>query len=391
MKKIKIGLFLDSYYPAVDGVVEVVHNLSKEFNKYCDVVLVVPDNESTKDDEKKEYPIIRVKSIKVPFSEYHYGIPDNRICKKLLSENFDIVHIHSPFVIGKLGIKVARKLNIPVIATLHTRFDFEIKKVTHNNFIVNTIIKNITKTFEKCDRVIAVNHSMIQVLKNYGYQGPSPIVVHNGTDLKIVHNKEEAKKIVNKKFHLSNQDILFLFVGRIIDIKNIFFILESLKLLKEQGYDFKMLYVGTGPDEQKLKNKISEYKLDDDVYMTGRIMDRILLKQIYYRADLFLFPSKFDASSLVQIEAASQMTPGLFIENSVTADTITNNVNGFTAPDDIQKYTSKIIEIINDKEKLLEVSKKAYTDLAKPWNEVAKETYEVYLNEIDEYQLSVKK
>ena len=77
--------------------------------------------------------------------------------------------------------------------------------------------------------------------------------------------------------------------------------------------------------------------------MTGRIIDRTLLKQIYYRADLFLFPSKFDASSLVQIEAASQMTPGLFLENSVTSDTVTNNVNGFTAPDDVSKYTDRII------------------------------------------------
>lgn len=383
--KLKIGLFLDSYYPAVDGVVEVVHNLARQFNQFCEVVLIIPNNESTKDDFKKEYRIIRIPSIKVPFSEYHYGIPSirtNKIYKQLLNEKFDIIHIHSPFFVGKLGIKIAKKLNIPVVATIHTRFEYEIKRITNNKIIVNAIIKSITKTFEKCDKVIAVNESMVKVLKNYGYRGNEPIVVHNGTDLKIIENKEEARKRVNDKFKLNDNDIMFLFVGRIIDIKNIFFILESLKILKEAGYQFKMLYVGTGPDEQNLKKKIKEYKLEEYVYVPGRIIDRTLLKQIYFRADLFLFPSKFDASSLVQIEAASQMTPGLFIEKSVTSDTITNNINGFTSSDDVKAYADRIIEIIKNKEKLLDVSKKAYEDLAKSWEMIASETYQVYFNEI---------
>ena len=42
-----------------------------------------------------------------------------------------------------------------------------------------------------------------------------------------------------------------------------------------------------------------------------------------------LFPSMYDASSIVQIEASSQKTPVLFLKNSATASMIENNVNGF--------------------------------------------------------------
>ena len=58
-------------------------------------------------------------------------------------------------------------------------------------------------------------------------------------------------------------------------------------------------------------------------------MDRELLKSIYYRATLFLFPSLFDSSSLVQIEAASQETPTIFIEGSVTSDTVDSLCKNF--------------------------------------------------------------
>ena len=117
-----------------------------------------------------------------------------------------------------------------------------------------------------------------------------------------------------------------------------------------------MLFVGSGPDEERLKNYIKDKGLEKDVILTGKIMDRDILSAIYYRAKLFVFPSLFDASSLVQIEAASQKTPTLFIEGAVTSDTVTNNVNGFKAPNDLET--------------------------------ISKETYQIYLDVIDKYKRS---
>ena len=137
-----------------------------------------------------------------------------------------------------------------------------------------------------------------------------------------------------------------------------------------------------------LKKKIKEYKLSDRVIMTGKITDRDILSTIYYRAKLFVFPSLFDASSLVQIEAASQKTPTIFIEGSVTSDTVTNNVNGFKAPNDLEEFTNRIIEILNDKKLYEQVRENAHRDLAKSWETISKETYQIYLDIIDKYNRS---
>ena len=385
MDRLKIGIFMDSFYPAVDGVVLVVDNLAKELCKFADVTVVVPKNESIEDDEKRPYKIVRIRSTHVPTTEYRVGIPlleKTAINRELWNEKFDIIHIHSPFSIGKLGIEIAKKQNIPVIATMHTRFDFELRRYLKSEKIVNLAIKKIIKVFNKCDKCIAVNKAMISVFKEYGYKG-TPIVEYNGTDMKMIDNPEKAVNTVNEIFKIDNNENVLLFVGRINRVKNIFFILDVLEKLKDKDFKFKMIFVGTGPDEDELKKRIKEKKLINEVILTGKIMDRELLKSIYYRANLFVFPSLFDASSLVQIEAASQGTPTIFIEGSVTSDTITNNENGYTEKEDVGLFSDRIIQILEDKENYDRICKNAKEQLSKPWEEIAKETYQIYLSEIE--------
>lgn len=383
-KRLKIGLFLDSFFPAIDGVVNVVDNLAKELSKYNDVVVVVPYTKSACLDKDRPYKVIRIKSLPVPFTEYRVSLMQTRMSesyKTLIEEKFDIIHIHSPLAIGSLGVKVAKKLNIPCIATMHTRFDFEIRKRVNNQFIIDNIISRFIKIYNSCDKCIAVNNAMKKVFKDYGYLY-EPVVIYNGTDLKTCQDKEIINKI-NVKYALDEVYPVFLFVGRIIDIKNIFFILDSLKLLKEEGYKFKMIYVGDGFDLKELQKRIVEYDMQDYCITTGMITDRNTISGFYRRADLFLFPSLFDASSLVQIEAAVNETPGVFIEGSVTSDTVINDVSGFTSSYSVIDYKERIKEIINDKEKLKLVGKNAKEMLGKNWKDIAKETYEFYLKEIE--------
>ena len=388
-RRLKIGIFMDSFYPTIDGVVLVIDNLAKELSKYNDVVMVVPYNSSYKDDKNRPYKVKRIRSMKLPTTEYRVGMHKTNTSKafrELLNEKFDVIHIHSPFSIGKLGIRLAKRLKIPVIGTFHTRYDFELNKRLKNEFITNIVIKDIAKTFNKCDRCIAINSKMIKVFKDYGYKG-KPVIIYNGTDLKPLKNKDEAINKVNKMFNLKKDDTLLLFVGRITSVKNIFFILDSLKLLNEDNYSFKMLFVGEGADYNRLVKTIKEYNLEDKVTATGPINDRDTLSAIYTRADLFLFPSLFDASSLVQIEAAVNETPGLFIEGAVTADTVENDVSGYTCELDNVIYKDKIKVILANKKKHKEVSINARKMLGKSWDKIAKETYDLYLEEINKKEV----
>lgn len=371
--RITIGLFIDTFFPMIDGVCMVVDSYAKRLLKYGDVIVFAPEFPGQKyDDSKFEYKVVRCKSFKLPIIDYAVPIPkmDSNFKKILNSYDLDIVHIHSPFAVGKIGVDYAKKKNIPVIATMHSQYKKEFLKAAKFNWIANLLTKMIIKQYNRCDECWAVNSKVANIFyKDYHYK-ENPKVMNNATDMLPVKNKKEAFDIINKKHNIKEDEKVFLFVGRISQIKNIFFTVKSLGILKElePSLKFKMLFVGTGQDEDKLKVLVKDNNLEDNVIFCGRVADREILAMYYSRADLFLFPSLNDASSLVQIEAAAQNTPSLFLEGSATTDTIENNRNGFIIKNDEKEYAKAIIEIIKNKELYNEVSENCFKDLYINWD-----------------------
>lgn len=380
MKKIKIGFFVDSYFPTVDGVAMVVDNYAKRLIKKCEVVVVCPSYGLKDKTFKSDYKIIRVKSLKIPLTKYTYGLPkiEIKIMEKLINEKFDLIHIHSPFSVGKLGVDVAYILNIPVVGTMHTLMDFELYKYTKSHSITDFVISNAIKVYEECDQCFSVNKRVGEIYKEYGYSKDVEIF-QNATELKLIENVKDANKEINKMYNLNPKDEVFLFVGRITTVKNIMFIIDVLKVLKDKKINFKMLFVGEGPDEKKLISKVNNLGLSDNVIMCGHVSDRNILAKIYCRAKLFIFPSLFDTNSLVQIEASSQKTPTIFLEKAPTAFLVTGEVNGFFGKDNPKRFAKKIIDILKDKKLYKEVSENAYKDLYKTWDSIADQVYKKYI------------
>jgi len=384
-KKITIGLFNDSFYPMADGVIMVVDNYARELSKYANVIVFVPSyKDKPYDDTSLPYKVVRCKSLNVSFLDYSLPTPkiDKRFQKKLNKYNLDIVHIHSPFTLGKAGLTYAKKHNIPCIATLHSQFKQDIQKIVKNNYLATKINDRLIKIFNQCDECWAVNKEVGRIYyEEYGYK-EVPKVMENATNMLPLEDPKEADSYINRKYKIKFNEKVFLFVGRINTLKNILFIVDSLKKLKEMKpkFKFRMFFVGSGGDEEILKNYIIKNKLEQEIIMCGKITNRQELAYYYQRADLFLFPSIYDASSIVQIEAASQSTPTIFLKNTATASTVTDNVNGFLSDYSSDAYAKKIIEVLENKKLYQQVSFQAHKDLYKTWEENVLEAYENYQN-----------
>ena len=388
MKKVIIGIFNDSFFPMVDGVCMVVDNYAKRLSKYANVIVFVPEYAGKEfDDSKLGYTVVRCKSKKFFSLDYFLPLPhlDKEFVKKLNSYKLDIVHIHSPFTLGRLGVKYAKENNIPVVATMHSQFKHDFKRAVKSDYFASKLTNIPIRLFNRCDECWAVNSEVAKIYyEDYGYK-KLPRVMNNATDMKLIRFNSKSKKIVNQKHNIKGDEKVFLFVGRINKLKNIFFIVDSLKILKKKHPDFKfkMLFVGDGQDLDEFKKYIQKNKLKQEINLCGKITDRKLLAQYYSRADLFLFPSLYDSSSIVQIEAASQKTPTVFLEGSATSATIINNVNGFIVENDVEKYADKIYEIMNDDKLYKKVSKGAYKDVYVNWDKRVKEAYNLYVEMIN--------
>ena len=132
----------------IDGVTMVVHNYAKRLVKYADVIVFAPNYPGKDyDDSIFPYKVVRCKSLKAPIIDYGIPIPDfDSNFKKILRESkLDIVHIHSPFMVGKAGIKYAKKHKIPVIATMHSQYKQDFKRAVKNDTLADTLTKKIIR------------------------------------------------------------------------------------------------------------------------------------------------------------------------------------------------------------------------------------------------------
>lgn len=386
--KITIGLFIDTFFPMIDGVTMVVDNYAKRLTKYANVIVFAPEYPKAQyDDSKFLYKVVRCKSVKMPIIDYSLPMPkiDKEFMHELNNTKLDIVHIHSPFTIGKIGVEYAKKNNVPAIATMHSQYKKDFLRAVKFEPLANLLTRVIIRQYNKCDECWAVNSEIAKIYyEEYKYK-KLPKVMGNATDMKLVENMEQAKKLINEKYNISPDEKVFLFVGRINNLKNVFLIANSLKILKEKyNPKFKMLFVGSGQDEDELKSIIDKNKMNQDIIMCGKISDRELLANIYARADLFLFPSLYDASSIVQIEAASQKTPTLFVEGAATTATITENVNGFISQNNEEDFAEKINEIINNKALYDSVCENVYKDIYINWDSQVSKVFDSYMEIISE-------
>lgn len=378
-KKLNIGLFIDTYYPMIDGVVTVVDNYAKRLVKYANVTVftIAPRDKDYVDNFA--YKVVRCQKLDIPGLDYDLAMPsfDMNFAKELKNAKLDIVHIHSPFSIGKAGANYAKKHKLPCVATNHSQFKQDFFKATKSPAITDLLVRGIVNVFNKCDENWSVNEMTSDLFFNeYGLKN-KPLVVPNGTDF-YCGDYDKYNCDINKKYSLTDKDKILLYVGRMVDLKNIPFIIESFNLLLKEDDTFKLMFVGDGIDIKKHKKMVKDLNLENNVIFAGKVADRKLLGSIYKRADLFVFASRYDTDGLVKKEAAAFKTPTLAIKNSFPSSEITDGINGYTANFDVVDFKNKILEIFKDEENYKKVCEQCLKDIYKNWDDIIESVFEKY-------------
>lgn len=370
--KLKILETMDVYLPDVDGVINCMHNYCLNLNKLSDVTAIVPKNKKGYKDEFP-YKIKRCKSMHIPILNQYYGLPkfDWQIKKYVKNSDFDIIHVHSPFGMSKFALKIAKKKNIPIVATFHSNMRPIFRDVVKSKFIAEKMVQNLGKLYNKFDEVFVCSPAVAEQCRSFGYRGKITYLPF-GTDLKKCDNVDELAIQANNSFNLEKDELVFIYVGRVVKLKRIDFILNSLKLVKEAGIKFKFFVVGKGFELNELKILTKKLGLAEDVVFTG-FLERNLFPQLLARANLLLFPSTYDNFGLVKVECAGYETPGVFIKNSCAGFDVSDGINGFLSDDNVESFANKICEAVKDREKLKETGKNASNDLYITWKECTDE------------------
>jgi len=380
--KLSVGLVIDSFYPSIDGVIKVVESYIYGLKDKCDLTLITV--KPKKSEIEKYYSNLPCKVIfcngtKFKLQQYYVATPklDFTFKDKLDNCKFDLLHIHSLFPLGIYMFKYAKSNDIKVITTVHSQLLPDIKRYIKSDIIANGIFKKYITIFNNMDCVYSLNQKMDDYIKEHGFIGKS-IIMPNGTHF-----------VAPTQLNTNKPKNTFLFVGRLIEPKGILFILDALNILKQKNIDFNMLYVGGGPDESKLKIRIGELGLADNVKLLGSISDIDKLKHLYLSSTLFLFPSTYDTDGLVKREAASCCLPSVMLKDTFASSEIQDGINGFVSDNTPVSFAQTIIDAINNKQKLKTIGLNAKKSLYIPWDKQFDTIYENYIDVVNAKNNSV--
>jgi len=371
------GIFNDSFPPIMDGVSLAAQNYAYWLHKKKQSVCVItPKSPHYSDNEP--YPIYRYTSVPIIGREpYRIGLPDIDFQFKTEIEHisFGLVHAHCPFSSGRLALSIAKKQNIPFVATFHSKYRDDFEHSVYNKFIAKQMTNEIIRFFEKADEVWIPQASVEETIRQYGFKGKVEIV-DNGNDFATNKPIGPIIKEARKKLNISDTEMVFLFVGQHIWEKNTRLIVESLAMIKD--LPFKMFFIGVGYAASDLKQLAEELGLSDKVKFVGMISDRDKLRQYYAAADLFLFPSIYDNAPLVIREAGAMHTPSILVEGSSSAENITDNFNGFLVKNSVNSFADKLRELMGSPDKIHEVGANASRSIARSWESVMEEVLDRY-------------
>lgn len=215
-----IGQFSEAFPPINDGVAQVVKNYAYWLNKKGDECHVITTKVPHAIDDYN-FDIHRYNSYNILFKkQYRTGFPklDRRFYKDLSKIDFDIVHSHSPFSAGTLGLDIGEKLNIPSVITFHSKFKTDFKQIVKSDLIADLMLKKIMPYFNKADDVWTVSESAVDTLREYGYKG-EVFVVENASDFTSQKNSCKSKTIIQNIYDFPKDIVQIAFVGQIIHQK----------------------------------------------------------------------------------------------------------------------------------------------------------------------------
>lgn len=376
----RIEIFSDAYLPGVGGSEIAVSNLALALNCEHEVAVACPKYKEEPED--LGFPVFTCRSVfvKKPSNYCAFSVFDKKFRKKIEDFKPDVIVTHSVNDMLSRAIKLAKKINVPIIATVHTKFHKCWLQDTKSHLITACLLSNMKKLLKKVDLITTVSNDVKQILLSYNLGVPI-VVIKNGCRIERCQNVQELVEKFNKNYHFDPNVFTFLYVGRLDKIKNIDFTFEMLKKLKDAQKEFRFLIVGSGNYKKYYVERAKKLGIDDRVWFLGELKDRNL-DIAYARGDLMLFPSLFDTDGLVVCEAACFKTPTLAVENTGPSERLSHNKTGFVIKNDLQNYYETVLSIMENKKLLEEVSQNAYDNLPQSWGEIAKQYLKVYAEEI---------
>jgi len=354
----KIAFLCYSFIPRLGGAQIFSYNIINQFiSDGHDVDLFLPNREAKL--FKKLYPNspIKIKSI-LNYEKKLSPIFPFFFRSKLLSfqkkERYDLWQIVGTYPAGWIGKNLSKY--VPVFLRSHGDDIQQDKSLEYGLALNSSIHKKISKTLNEVSHLVAITKTVSDCFIDFEIDQSKITEIPNGVDLNNFNRNVNKNKIKNK-LGISKNQIMLLSVGRYHIKKGYEFVADTIKILKERGFNIKWVIVGKSLSV--LKNKFKESGVYNDVILLSEIgysqkklnfpSDDLI--EIYKSADIFIMPSLLETFGMVLLEAMASKLPIISTDAEGCKYVVKDGLNGLTVPvANSMAIATAVQKIINNQE-----------------------------------------
>ncbi|MBA3444569.1 MAG: glycosyltransferase family 1 protein [Gemmatimonadales bacterium] len=299
----RIALFSEVYWPMVSGVGVTLLRLTRALEERGHQVRVYSATYPLPEGQADRPEVHRSPSTALfLYPDVQWAFPRLRdVVEDVVRFGPDVIHVATEYTMGVAGIKVARQLKLPVIASSHTDYD---KYAARYNveWALRVGWHYMRWFYGHAHRVLCPSRIHEEHLHSRGVTHTG--LWSRGVDPNCFHPRFRSEAY-RRSLGVEPGDLLVTYIGRIAREKNIALLLEAWDLLAPERGSAKLTLVGRGPLEADIRRRQIP-----GVHVAG-LMDGRPLSAAYASADIFAFPSATETFGNSLLEAMGSGLPSL--------------------------------------------------------------------------------
>jgi glycosyltransferase involved in cell wall biosynthesis len=340
----RIGMMADAYKPYVSGITNYI-DLNKRHLERAghDVFVFTFGDLDYKDDEPR---VIRSPGLPLQDTGFYLSFRYSREAKRLL-QTMDVLHVHHPFLSGRLALRYARPLQIPIVFTNHTRYDLYAQAYLPMmpEEISDGLLKAYMPSFcEAVNLVISPSAGMEKILRQLDVKSRIE-VAPNGVEL---DRFLAAQPLSRADFGFDADDILLIYVGRLGPEKNLNLLLRAFNGVAQAFDNVRLLVVGDGPAREEMETFASDLGLSACCVRFEGMIHYDKLPAYLAMCDAFVTASVTEVHPLSVIEAMASGLPVLGIHSPGVGDILADGLTGFLADEDAAAFAVKMARLVTE-------------------------------------------
>jgi glycosyltransferase involved in cell wall biosynthesis len=368
---VRILLVSDVYFPRVNGVSTSIQTFAHQFLALGHDVRLIAPSYATEAEER--FPIQRIPARPVPFDPEDHLMQRahmRRVYPEIARLKPDLVHVQTPFAAHYEGVRLARRLRVPLIETYHTYFEEYLEN--YLPWVPRKLLRLAARRFtvSQChsvDAVVVPSTPMLNVLRRYGVSADCHVIP---TGIPSVSFASGDGAAFRARHAIPPDRPLMLYVGRVAYEKNVQFLIDVVDATRRSLPNILLVIAGEGPARGALERDVSRRGLLQHVLFSGYLGRDRELPDCYAAADVFVFASRTETQGLVLLEAMAAGTPVVTTAVMGTEAVMADGAGGLVVAEDAPRFADALSRLLGDSELSSRLSREARRKAAE-WSDRA--------------------